>query len=91
MLKVAAVPGQQVQDVLPHVAAAHCVVVDQLRGQLRPPGGAGRLHGPVNPADNSVPVMQGGQVTPQHRRVAGSQLYPDRKERTLSNDPSKQD
>lgn len=29
---MAAVPGQQVQDVLPHEGAAHCVVVDQLWG-----------------------------------------------------------
>lgn len=29
---MAAVPGQQVQDVLPHVGAADCVVVHQLWG-----------------------------------------------------------
>lgn len=67
-------PGQQVQDVLPHVAAASCVVVDQLWCQLRPLGSAGRLLATVDPVDHPVLVVQSRQVTPQHRRVARTQL-----------------
>lgn len=73
-MKVEFVPGQQVQDVLLHVGAAHREAADQLRDQLRPPGVAGGLPVPVDPADRSPLVVQGGKVMPQHRRVAGSQL-----------------
>lgn len=65
--------GQQVQDVLPHVGAAHRVVIHQLWGQLWPLGGAVELV-TLDPVYNSELVVQRGEVTPQHGRVTGAQL-----------------
>lgn len=61
----AAVPSQQVQDVLPHVVAAGRAVVHQFWGEVWPPGSARGLC-ILDPVNHSVLVVQAGQIMPQH-------------------------
>lgn len=70
---VTALPGQQVQDLLPHVGAARSVIVDQLRGQLGPPG-ASRVLLVLDPVHHPALVVEGGEVAPQHGGVTGGHL-----------------